>query len=103
MLSILRYPLQPFEPFRRLIPYEKTETRYEELCHDDRQHEPCCAAALAGGAPDRTAHSAADAERMGMIYKVCDDDKLQQEAMAIATTLSDMPTKGLGLTKKLLK
>lgn len=46
--------------------------------------------------------SAADAERMGMIYKVCDDDKLQQEAMAIATTLSEMPTKGLGLTKRLL-
>lgn len=46
--------------------------------------------------------SAADAERMGMIYKVCDDDKLQSEAMTIATTLSEMPTKGLGLTKKLL-
>src|ERR1041385_8192324 len=45
--------------------------------------------------------SGADAERMGMIYKVCDDDKLQQEAMAMATTLSEMPTKGLGLTKKL--
>jgi 2-(1,2-epoxy-1,2-dihydrophenyl)acetyl-CoA isomerase len=46
--------------------------------------------------------SAADAERMGMIYKVCDDDKLQEEAMVIAKTLSEMPTKGLGLTKKLL-
>ncbi|MBK5286732.1 MAG: enoyl-CoA hydratase/isomerase family protein, partial [Bacteroidia bacterium] len=46
--------------------------------------------------------SAADAERMGMIYKVCDIDKLQEEAFAIAKTLSEMPTKGLGLTKKLL-
>ncbi|HLG35002.1 MAG TPA: enoyl-CoA hydratase-related protein [Bacteroidia bacterium] len=46
--------------------------------------------------------SAADAERMGMIYKVCDDDKLQEEAFSIAKTLSEMPTKGLGLTKKLL-
>lgn len=46
--------------------------------------------------------SAAEAERMGMIYKVCDDDKLQEEAFAVAKTLSEMPTKGLGLTKKLL-
>lgn len=46
--------------------------------------------------------SAADAERMGMIYKVFNDDKLQEEAFAIAKTLSEMPTKGLGLTKKLL-
>ena len=45
---------------------------------------------------------AADALQMGMIYKVCDDAKLQEEAMAIATTLSEMPTKGLWLTKKLL-
>lgn len=46
--------------------------------------------------------SATDAETMGMIYKVCDDDKLQHEGMTIATTLSEMPTKGIGLTKKLL-
>ncbi len=45
---------------------------------------------------------AADAERMGMIYKVVDDAKLQDEAMAIAATLSEMPTKGIWLTKKLL-
>jgi len=46
--------------------------------------------------------SAADAEKMGMIYKVVDDDKLHIEAFAIAKTLSEMPTKGIGLTKKLL-
>jgi 2-(1,2-epoxy-1,2-dihydrophenyl)acetyl-CoA isomerase len=46
--------------------------------------------------------SAADAEKMGMIYKVVEDANLQTEAFATAKTLSDMPTKGIGLTKKLL-
>lgn len=46
--------------------------------------------------------SAADAEKMGMIYKVCDDANLQSEALAIAKTLADMPTVGIGLTKKLM-
>jgi 2-(1,2-epoxy-1,2-dihydrophenyl)acetyl-CoA isomerase len=46
--------------------------------------------------------SAMDAERMGMIYKVCDDENLQRDAFAIAKTLGDMPTKGIALTKKLL-
>lgn len=46
--------------------------------------------------------SAVDALQMGMVYKVCDDDKLQNEAMGIAKTLSEMPTKGIGLTKRLL-
>jgi len=46
--------------------------------------------------------SATDAERMGMIYKVVDDGNLQTEALAIAKTLADMPTKGIGLTKRLL-
>jgi 2-(1,2-epoxy-1,2-dihydrophenyl)acetyl-CoA isomerase len=46
--------------------------------------------------------SAADAEKMGMIYKVVEDDMLHQTAMATATTLADMPTKALGLTKRLL-
>ncbi|MBL7883058.1 MAG: enoyl-CoA hydratase/isomerase family protein [Bacteroidia bacterium] len=46
--------------------------------------------------------SATDAERMGMIYKVCDDANLQTESLAIAKTLADMPTIGIGLTKKLL-
>ena len=46
--------------------------------------------------------SANEALQMGMIYKVFDDDKLQIEAIAIAKTLSEMPTKGIGLTKRLL-
>lgn len=46
--------------------------------------------------------SAADAEKMGMIYKVVDDANLQAEALAVAKTMADMPTKAIGLTKKLL-
>lgn len=46
--------------------------------------------------------SAADAEKMGMIYKVSEDANLQEEALAIAKTLSELPTKGIGLTKRLL-
>lgn len=46
--------------------------------------------------------SATEAEQMGMIYKVVDDDKLIETATACATTLSQMPTKGIALTKKLL-
>ncbi len=46
--------------------------------------------------------SAADAERMGMIYKVSEDANLQTEAMVIAKNLSEMPTKAMGLTKRLL-
>lgn len=46
--------------------------------------------------------SAADAERIGMIYKVSENESLQADAMAVATTLSEMPTVGLGLTKRLL-
>lgn len=46
--------------------------------------------------------TAADALQMGMIYKVVDDAALQTEAMQIATTLSNMPTVGIGLTKRLL-
>ena len=46
--------------------------------------------------------SAADALQMGMVYKVVDDAALQEEAMKIATTLSQMPTKGLAYTKVLL-
>jgi 2-(1,2-epoxy-1,2-dihydrophenyl)acetyl-CoA isomerase len=46
--------------------------------------------------------SAHDAEKMGMIYKVVDDGNLQVEASAIARTLSEMPTKGIGYTKRLL-
>lgn len=46
--------------------------------------------------------TAEDAMSMGMIYKVFDDEKLQEEAFSIATTLSTMPTRGLALTKMLL-
>lgn len=42
------------------------------------------------------------AQQIGMVYKVFSDDILQQEALAIATKLSEMPTKGLGLTKRAL-
>ncbi len=46
--------------------------------------------------------SAIDAERIGMIYKVAEDANLQADAMVIAKTLGDMPTKAMGLTKRLL-
>jgi 2-(1,2-epoxy-1,2-dihydrophenyl)acetyl-CoA isomerase len=46
--------------------------------------------------------SAADALKMGMIYKVVDDAALQEEAMKITITLSQMPTKGLAYTKQLM-
>lgn len=46
--------------------------------------------------------SAQDAERMGMLYKVFPDDLFQQESINIATTLSQMPTKALALTKQIL-
>ena len=45
---------------------------------------------------------ATEALQMGMLYKVFDDAELQQKAMAIAQTLSQMPTKAIGLTKRLL-
>lgn len=46
--------------------------------------------------------TAAEALQMGMIYKVFDDAVLHQEALAIANTLAALPTKGLGVTKRLL-
>ena len=46
--------------------------------------------------------SATDAEKMGMIYKTVQDDQLFEFAMATAITLSELPTAGLGLTKRLL-
>lgn len=46
--------------------------------------------------------SASDAEKMGMIYKAIEDDKLQEQAFEVAKTLSEMPTYAIGLTKKLL-
>ena len=46
--------------------------------------------------------SAADAERMGMIYKVYPDETFAQNAKNIAIYLTQMPTKGLAYTKQLL-
>lgn len=36
----------------------------------------------------------------GMVWKVCEDDKLQDEALAVAKELAALPTKGFGLTKR---
>jgi 2-(1,2-epoxy-1,2-dihydrophenyl)acetyl-CoA isomerase len=46
--------------------------------------------------------NAADAEKMNMIYKVFADDIFVEESIKIATTLSQMPTQGLALTKQAL-
>ena len=46
--------------------------------------------------------SAADAERMGMIYKAMADENFAEESFAIAATLSQLPTKGLAYTKMAL-
>ena len=45
---------------------------------------------------------AEDATKMGMIYKVFEDENLQSAALEMAMVLSQMPTKGIGLTKALL-
>jgi 2-(1,2-epoxy-1,2-dihydrophenyl)acetyl-CoA isomerase len=47
--------------------------------------------------------SATEAERIGMIYKVFPDDVFITEAMKIATTLAQMPTRGLAYTKQVLQ
>ncbi|MFL5811829.1 MAG: enoyl-CoA hydratase-related protein, partial [Flavisolibacter sp.] len=43
--------------------------------------------------------SATEAERMGMIYKVFSNETFHEESIKLATTLAQMPTKGLALTK----
>jgi 2-(1,2-epoxy-1,2-dihydrophenyl)acetyl-CoA isomerase len=45
---------------------------------------------------------ATEAERMGMLYKVFPDETFTTEAQKIATTLAQMPTRGLALTKQAL-
>jgi len=45
---------------------------------------------------------AEDAEKMGMIYKVFEDNDFNNLAIMLAEKLAAMPTKGLGLIKKLL-
>jgi len=46
--------------------------------------------------------TAADAESLGMIYKVFADEIFADEAMKLATHLASMPTRGLAYTKMLL-
>ena len=46
--------------------------------------------------------SANDAKNMGMIYKVFSDDTFEIESWELVSKLAQMPTKGLGLTKRLL-
>ncbi len=43
---------------------------------------------------------AAEAERMGMIWKCVDDDALMAEAMALAARLAGMPTRALVATRR---
>jgi 2-(1,2-epoxy-1,2-dihydrophenyl)acetyl-CoA isomerase len=45
---------------------------------------------------------AAEAERIGMVYKIFPDPRFPEESMGIAKTLAGMPTKGLAYTKQLL-
>ena len=46
--------------------------------------------------------AAADAERMGMIYKVFPDETFEEESKKMAARLAQMPTKGLAYTKHAL-
>lgn len=46
--------------------------------------------------------TAADAEKYGLIWKCVPDAELQETAFALALKLAEMPTKGLGLSKRLL-
>ncbi len=46
--------------------------------------------------------TAEEAVAMGMIYKTFADESFEQETKKIAATLAQMPTKGLGLTKRLI-
>lgn len=46
--------------------------------------------------------SAKDAEAMGMIYKIFADAEFAEASWKLAETLSQMPTKGLGYTKRAL-
>ncbi len=45
---------------------------------------------------------AEEAERLGMLYKVFADDAFTAESLKIAHTLSQLPTRGLALTKQAL-
>jgi 2-(1,2-epoxy-1,2-dihydrophenyl)acetyl-CoA isomerase len=45
---------------------------------------------------------ATEAQQMGMIYKVFADETFMNDVLAFANTLANMPTKAMGLTKRLL-
>ncbi len=46
--------------------------------------------------------SAEEAEKLGMVYKVVSSENFSEEVNNIANTMANMPTKALGLTKRLL-
>jgi len=46
--------------------------------------------------------SAVEAERLGMIYKVFNTEEFESEVEKLAVNLAQMPTKALGMTKRLL-
>lgn len=46
--------------------------------------------------------SAVEAEKLGMVYKVVTPENFKEEVNNIASILANMPTKALGLTKRLL-
>ena len=46
--------------------------------------------------------TAIEAEKLGMIYKVVEESKFEDEIIDFSEKLAKMPTKGIGLTKKLL-
>jgi 2-(1,2-epoxy-1,2-dihydrophenyl)acetyl-CoA isomerase len=46
--------------------------------------------------------SAVEAERLGMIYKVIPSEIFKDEVLALAINMAKMPTKAIGLTKRLL-
>ena len=46
--------------------------------------------------------SAEEAERWGLVNRVVDDDKLANATRELATKLASMPTRAIGLTKRLL-
>ena len=45
---------------------------------------------------------AVEAERLGMIYKWFEDDQFEAESWKLVEKLANLPTKGLGYTKRLL-
>jgi len=46
--------------------------------------------------------TATEAAQLGMIFKVFTEENFQEEVNKLAVTLAQMPTKALGLTKRLL-